>query len=117
MATEFQFTLFEFGDVAGEGAFLVGHFRNHLQYNAALAARTNPVILPEFDIIEVTGGKVGRRAWLDSHAMWHNLLRPLANVTGIDLASVDLENKEQFYSWLESHNFEHQLLDIAFNIV
>src|SRR5229473_869654 len=90
MSTEFTLNTFAFGDAAGNGEWLVGHFRNHLQYNAKLSAGANPIVLPEFPILTVEGGKIGRRSWLEQHANWHQLLRPFANVTGIDLAEVDM---------------------------
>lgn len=116
MASEFQPSIFAFGDAAGAGQYLVGHFRQHLRYNSVLASKTPPVVIPVFPILSVDGGKIGRRSWLEDHANWHNLLRPLANVTGIDLSTVDMDNEQEFYGWIDSHNLEHQLLDIAFGV-
>ena len=116
MSTEFALNLFAFGDAAGNGEWLLGHFRNHLQYNAKLAARTPPVLLPEFPILAVEGGKIGRKSWLDSHADWHNLLRPLAGATGIDLSVVDFDNENEFYQWVDAHRAEHQFLDVVFGV-
>jgi hypothetical protein len=117
MATEFALNTFEFGDVAGNGAWLIGHFRNHLQYNAVLAARTPPVLLPEFPIMAVEAGKIGRTSWLNSHQNWHELLRPLANTTGIDLSEVNMDNESEFYQWIDAHNAEHKFFDQFFGIV
>jgi hypothetical protein len=116
VTTEFRPNLFEFGDVAGSGQWLVGHFRQHLNYNNVLAARTPAVVLAEFPILTMEGGHSGRRSWLNSHENWHELVRPFANVTGIDLSTVNLDNEQQFYEWLDIHNFEHSLLDLAFGI-
>jgi hypothetical protein len=116
MSTEFALNFFSFGDVAGEGQWMIGHFRQHLRYNDKLAARTPPVILPEFSIIAVEGGANGRRGWLEAHSNWHRLLRPIANVTGIDLATVDMDDEEQFYAWMDSHNEEHGFMDIIFGV-
>jgi hypothetical protein len=116
VSTEFALNQFEFGDTAGNGEWLVGHYRNHLQYNAVLAARTPPVLLPEFPILTVEAGKIGRKSWLDSHSDWHNLLRPLANYTGVDLSDVNMDNESEFYQWLDAHSAEHRFLDQVFNI-
>jgi len=116
MSTEFALNTFEFGDAAGNGEWFVGHYRNHLQYNAKLAARTPPVLLPEFPILAVEGGKIGRRSWLDSHQSWHELLRPLANATGVDLSTVDLDNENEFTQWMGAHNAEHAFLDQVFGV-
>jgi len=116
VATEFKITEFEFGDSAGGGFWLVENFRNHLQYNAILAARTPPVLLPVFPIMAIEGGRIGRRSWLESHADWHNLLRPLAGATGVDLSVVDLDNENEFTQWMDAHRAEHQFLDQFFGV-
>jgi hypothetical protein len=116
MSTEFAINVFAFGDAAGNGEWLIGHYRNHLQYNAKLAARTPPVLLPEFPILAVEGGKIGRRSWLDSHQSWHELLRPLAGATGVDLSTVDLDNENEFTQWMGAHAAEHAFLDQAFGV-
>jgi len=116
MTSEFALNVFAFGDAAGNGEWLIGHYRNHLQYNAKLAARTPPVLLPEFPILAVEGGKIGRRSWLDSHQNWHELLRPLAGATGVDLSTVDLDNENEFTQWMGAHNAEHAFLDQFFGV-
>jgi hypothetical protein len=116
VATEFKINEFEFGDTAGNGFWLVQHYRNHLQYNAVLAARTPPVLLPEFPILTVEAGKIGRKSWLNSHQDWHELLRPLANATGVDLSEVNMDNEAEFYAWLDAHAAEHRFLDAFFGI-
>lgn len=116
MSTEFALNTFAFGDAAGSGEWLIGHYRQHLRYNAVLAQQSPPVVLPTFEIMSVEGGSIGRRAWLNDHSTWHNLLRPLANVTGIDLSIVDMDNESEFYSWIDAHNQEHQILDIVFGV-
>jgi len=116
MTSEFQLQTFAFGDAAGNGSWLVSHFRNHLQYNNALAALSPPVEIPEFQIMTVEGGKFGRNVWLSDHQTWHQLIRPFANVTGIDLSIVDMDNESDFYQWMDAHNQEHQLLDLIFGV-
>jgi len=116
MSTEFALNLFQFGDIAGNGQWLVGHFRQHLRYNAVLAARTPAVLIPEFPILSVEAGQVGRRDWLDSHDSWHRLIRPFTVVTGINLAEVNLDDENQFYAWMELHNQEHSLFDLSLGV-
>jgi hypothetical protein len=96
--------------------WLVGHYRQHLRYNAVLAARSPPVIIDEFPILNLGDSKREVRFWLDAHQNWHQLIRPFANVSGIDLAQVDFDNKNQFYLWQDDHNAEHRLLDQAFGV-
>ncbi len=116
MSTEFSPNLFEFGDIAGNGAWLDGHYRQHLRYNAVLAALAPPIIINPYPIMIVQQGEVGRRDWLQSHENWHELIRPFANVTSIDLSQVNLDDPNQFYSWMDLHNQEHAALDSAFGV-
>ncbi len=116
MATEFVLNTLEFGDAAGWGTWLVGHFRQHLRYNAVLAGRTPSVQIATFNILQMGASALEKRFWLDAHQSWHALLRPFANVTGIDLASVDIDDRNQFYGWIDLHNQEHRVLDQAFGV-
>jgi hypothetical protein len=116
VSTEFALNTFAFGDTAGAGEWLVGHYRQHLRYNGVLRGRTPPIVIPEFAILTIEGGDRGRKFWLDAHSNWHQLLRPFANITGIDLAVVDLNDQAQFYSWIDAHNQEHALLDRVFGV-
>jgi len=117
MASEFAIGLVAFGDPAGLGAWEIGHYRQHLRYNAFLAAMTPPAVLTEFPILRLVGS-VGAEIvfWLDAHEKWHELIRPFANVTGVNLSGFDIENREIFYQWLDLHNAEHQEIDQAFGL-
>lgn len=116
VSTEFALNTFAFGDEAGNGEWLVGHYRQHLRYNAVLAAQTPSVQIPVFPIATVDGGAAGRRFWLDAHYNWHQIIRPFANATGIDLSVVNFDDQAQFYSWIDAHNQEHAFLDQAFGV-
>lgn len=116
MSTEFALNTLEFGDQAGWGEWLVGHFRQHLRYNLALAIRSPPIIIQEYPILTVEGGQRGLRFWLDSHSSWHDAVRPFANVTGIDLSEVDFSKEGEFYQWIDLHNQEHAAFDQVFGV-
>lgn len=117
MSTEFQPNTVAYGDTAGLGAWSDGHYRQHLRYNAILASQTNPIVLPEFPIFYFPlfgGDEKEIRFWLDSHESWHELLRPIANITSANLADLDYKDPDYFYEWQDTHNAEHTLLDLAF---
>lgn len=116
MASEFQIVDLSYGDEAGWGMWLDMHYRQHLRYNAVLAARNPAQVLPVYDLLTTTGGERGLRFWLDAHETWHELVRPFANVTGINLADVDFRKPEEFYQWLDLHAQEHSELDLAFGV-
>ncbi len=116
LTSEFAPNTFLFGDRAGQGRWEIGHFRQHLRYEAVLAARSPPVIIATQPIMTIGSTDLERRIFLNSHNTEHELLRPYANVTGIDLSAVDLTDEEQFYTWLDDHAEEHALLDVAFGV-
>lgn len=114
MTTEFQITDILYGDVAGMGMWSDGHYRQHLRYNAKLATNTPPVILPDFPIFYCplfSGSRKEIRFWLDAHEKWHELLRPIANITGPNFSDLQWEKEAYFYDWLDVHTAEHNLLD------
>ena len=116
MATEFDPDIFLFGDRGSQGRWEIGHFRQHLRYLDVLARQNPPIILSDEAIITMGQTNLEHRIWLNSHQVMHELLRPYANVTGIDLALVDLRKEEEFYTWLDLHSQEHKLIDTAFGV-
>jgi hypothetical protein len=116
MTSQFQPNTLVFGDRAGLGAWLVGHYRQHLAYNDFLATQSPPILIPPFNILTVEGGSIGQQLWLNDHESWHKLIRPFANVTGVDLSVVNMDDPEQFYAWIDLHNQEHAAEDTAFGL-
>jgi len=116
--TEFAINVVAYGDNAGLGAWLDGHYRQHLKYNSILAGKTPAVVLPEFPILYwpvFGGGSYNEiKTWLDFHENWHEQLRPQANVTGSNLSDLEWTNPQYWYDWIDYHNAEHALLDKAF---
>lgn len=116
MSTEFAANVFQFGDVVGRGIWEIGHYRQHLRYQVFLAGTTPATVLPDFPIMRIGENDREVRFWLDSHEKLHELLRPLANITGVNLADVDFANEKAFYQWNDTHNIEHALFDEAFGV-
>jgi hypothetical protein len=116
MPSEFQITNLAYGDEAGFGQWLSMHFRQHLRYNDVLSALPSPAVITTFPILSIEGGNNGVKSWLNSHEKWHELIRPFAGITGIDLSDVDFTKPEQFYAWLSLHAAEHSELDLAFGV-
>lgn len=116
MTTFFLPNQIAFGDKAGLGLWLIGHYRQHVRYNSVLAAKTPPVIIDEFPILNWGESEREIKDWLNSHENWHQLIRQFANVTGADLSALDTSNPDQWYSWMDVHNNEHALIDSAFGV-
>lgn len=116
VTSQFQLNTLAFGDSAGWGEWLIGHYRQHLAYVTVLATRATPIEINIQPILSIDGGETGLRFWLDAHANWHNDIRPYANVTGIDLSQVNFHNQWEFYGWVDLHNQEHAALDQAFGV-
>lgn len=118
MASEFQVSQVEFGDIVGLGAWQVGHARQHLRYLAALAARSPPVILADIPLLRIGEDKEEIRTWFQDHYFnVHLPLRLYAGVSGgSDFSFVDLSSPEAFYDFLDVHFIEHTLLDAALGV-
>jgi hypothetical protein len=117
MSTEFFANVVAFGDIPGIGLWEVGHYRQHLNYNNFLATRTPPISIPVYPILNLVSlDKQKLLWWLEQHELWHEAVRPFANVTDTDLSYFDVENANSFYNWQELHNAEHTAIDAAFGL-
>lgn len=112
MSTEFALTVYLLGDRAGQGRWEVGHYRQHLRYQQLFAQQTPPFIVPDHPILLMGKTDLERRTWLNDHQNIHSVLRAKANVTGIDLSQVDLNDPHDFLTWLDAHATEHALIDL-----
>jgi hypothetical protein len=116
VTSEFQPNTVLFGDRAGLGRWEIGHYRQHLRYVQFLARLTPPIVIADYPIITMGNTDLERRIFLNEHQIVHELLRPVANVEGIDLSLVDLKKPEEFYVWQDVHAQEHTLIDLAFGL-
>lgn len=117
MTTEFLANEVVWGDVQGFGQWQVGHARQHLRYLGVLAKRTPPIILPDVPLWSVGDNQLEIRAWLNDHYFAsHVLLRNITGISGVDFSVVNFSNPESFYDFVDLHNSEHSLLDIAFGV-
>lgn len=107
---QFQPDIVDFGDVAGYGAFDMGHAREHLAFVQVLAQQTPAVLIPEFDVLSFLTAGQARRSIVQSHAQSHVLLRAALGITGTDLSAVNLDDQGSFYDWLGYHASEHALI-------
>lgn len=114
--TEFNPTVFLWGDRAGQGRWEMGHYRQHVNYVTHLSNLIIPVLIPDHPLMTIGQNRLEQKIWLEDHAATHDQLRIQANVTGIDLSEVDFQNEHEFTVWLDAHATEHALIDAAFGI-
>jgi hypothetical protein len=79
-------------------------------------AQATPILIPDYDLTSWNNSKSFARIWLVTHESVHEQLRSITGVSGINLADVNLDNEEEFYTWLDAHRNEHALLRRAFGI-
>lgn len=106
-----------FGDIAGYGAWDVGHAREHLQFVQVLAQQNPPVVLPDYDFGVFLSAGQAIRSMLDSHQTVHALLRQITGVSGIDLSQGDLTKEADFYNWTGYHQQEHSQIRQVLGII
>lgn len=117
MTTEFQANEVVWGDVPGFGAWQIGHARQHLRYLSVIANFASPIILPDVPLFRVGENKEEVQTWLNTHYFEvHVQLRNITGITGVDFSVVDFTKPDSFYDFVELHNSEHALLDIAFGV-
>ena len=114
---QFSPDLVNFGDVAGYGAFDIGHAREHLQFVQVLSQRSPAIIIPNFDFLAFLTAGQAQRSMVDSHQNSHALLRQATGVQGIDLSQVDLTKENDFLNWLGVHQTEHAAIRQALGII
>jgi hypothetical protein len=114
---QFQPDQVAFGDIAGLGAWDVGHAREHLQFVQVLAQSTPSIAIPDFDLMSFLTAGPAKKSMVLSHYQSHQLLRGALGITGVDLSEVDLDKEDDFYNWLGYHASEHQLIRQALGIV
>lgn len=105
-----------FGDLPGYGAWDIAHAREHIQFVQVLAGQSPPVLIPDFDLLAFLASGAARRSIVLSHAQSHNLLRAALGITGVDLSAVDMDNQDDFSSWIGYHLQEHSQIRQALGI-
>jgi hypothetical protein len=113
---QFAPDLANFNDLAGYGAYDIGHAREHLQFVQVLAQQTPAILIPNFDFLQFLTAGQARRGVLDTHQNAHALLRQVTGVQGVDLSQVDLDKQDEFYDWLGTHQTEHAQIRQALGI-
>lgn len=107
MAVNFQPDVCLPKDPAGFGAWLNGHYYEHIVMAQKAAQLLKPVIVPNFDVLSWRDEPEFVTAWLNNHEAIHVQLRVGANLTGIDLSLVNFADDEQFSEWMDDHAQEH----------
>jgi hypothetical protein len=104
---QFQPDQVTFRDAAGYGAWDTAHYREHLQFVQVLAAQTPPILLGNYDLSTMLTAGTARKSIQESHQSAHELLADITGITATDFSGFDLENPEDFYSFLSYHSTTH----------
>jgi hypothetical protein len=114
---QFSPDVVDFKDMAGYGAFDMGHMREHLQFVQVLSQANPPILIPDFDFLQFLTAGPERKSIVESHAQAHVLLRAAMGITGTDLSAVNLDDNGSFNDWLSYHRDEHALIRQTLGIV
>ena len=106
-----------FQDGPGYGYWDDGHAREHLQFVQVLAGKTPPVLLPNYDFIQMLTAGSSRNSIWESHSEAHRQLRQVTGVGGVDYSQVNLDNSDDFYSFLSDHDTEHAAIRTALGLI
>jgi hypothetical protein len=103
-------------DPTGMGVWLIEHYYEHLQF-VQLGMQQSPVrFIPDYAIQSWSDQKSVQTQWLNVHQTIHDALRTWTGVQGIDLSTVDLEDREEWFEWMDAHAQEHILIEQALGL-
>ena len=114
---QFSPDIVTFHDVAGYGAWDIGHAREHLQFVQVLAQQTPAVSIPDFDFLTFLTAGPAANSILQTHQQAHALLNSILGITSIDLSEVDLTKENDFDNWIGYHQSAHQAIRQQLGIV
>jgi hypothetical protein len=117
MMPQFQPDTVTFNDIPGLGAWDDNHHREHQQFVQVLAQRTPPILLDNYDFIQMMNSGNARSSILETHSTAHAQLRQITGVSGTDYSQYDLSKEEDFYSFLSYHSSEHAAIRQVLGIV
>jgi hypothetical protein len=107
---QFSPDIVAFGDLAGYGAWDIGHMREHLQFVQILSQQTPGILIPDFDFLTFLASGPAANSILQSHQNSHALLNSILGITSIDLSEVDLTKENDFENWIGYHQSAHQAI-------
>jgi len=103
-------------DPAGFGVWLLSHYYEHLQFVSIGLNQTPVRFIPDYAIQSWSDEPGIVRTWLSVHQTIHNALRSWTGVQGIDLSTVDLEDRTSWFEWMDAHAAEHTLIEQSLGI-
>jgi hypothetical protein len=114
---QFQPDQVTFNDGPGLGVWDDSHHREHQQFVEVLAQQVPPVLIANYDFLQMLTAGAARRSIVETHNDAHALLRSITGVAGTDYSQYDLSKPDDFYSFLSYHSTEHQAIRQVLGIV
>lgn len=96
-----------FNDIPGMAQWDDSHYREHLQFVQTLAGLSPPILLADYDFLQMLTAQEGRRSVIESHNVAHRLLQQICGFTGTDYSGYNLAQEGDFYSFLGYHAQDH----------
>ena len=106
-----------FQDGPGLGMWDDNHHREHQQFVQVLAGQTPPILLANYDFLQMLTGGTARKSIYETHSQAHDFLRQATGVSGVDYSDFDLNNEYDFYNFTGYHATEHAAIRQVLGIV
>jgi hypothetical protein len=117
MMPQFQPDIVTFDDGPGLGMWDDNHHREHQQFVQVLAQQSPPVLIANYDFLQMLTAGNARRSIVETHNDAHALLRQITGVSGVDYSQFDLSKPDDFYNFTGYHGTEHAAIRAALGIV
>lgn len=109
------FSAFNYDNEDAWNDFLLVNATAHTSYNTALELLGLPV--SGYPIADLGDTKEAQENWLHDHALMHSALTSTIGLAAsADLTDVEIHDDDEFQSWLQIHQQQHQLIDAALKL-
>lgn len=103
-------------DPSGFGVWLLEHYYQHEQFVSLGLTQSPTQFIPDYAIQDWSDEPGIVKQWLNVHQQIHDALRDWTGVQGIDLSTVDLNDHDAWFEWMDAHAQEHSLINSALGI-
>lgn len=105
-----------FKDLPGYGLWDVGHAREHSAFVQTLAQQVPSVAISDYNLLSFLTAGAARGVMIQSHNEAHQALSAALGITAVDYTQYNLDDPNDFYTFLGYHASNHAEIRQALGI-